>query len=118
MSERIALNYRLQAVNTEDGTMKLTGKCGYQTMNDKADRYTNTNLASILTLWKAGELKDLEGNQCVFGDGRTPVIDVYATVSLIGDGEIEAIGGVRNSAGGTATMPTEAPAASGSDEPF
>jgi hypothetical protein len=112
------MNYFLKVKNTDDG-IKLFGKAGYQTMNPKADKFVNTNLETVLKLWKAGELKDLEGNVCTIGDGRTPVIDVYASISLISDDTtIEEVDGVRNSAGGMATLPFEAPAAEAGDEPF
>lgn len=115
---RIALNYYLKAKSTDEG-IRLFGKAGYQTQNPKADKFTNTNLGSVLTLWKAGQLKDIDGNVCVFGDGRTPVIDVYASVALINDGEVERVDEVRNSAGGVARVPATAPtAAAEDDEPF
>ena len=116
---RIALNYYLKAKNTDEG-IRLFGKAGYQTMNPKADKYVNENLDTVLTLWKAGALEDIEGNKCTFGDGRTPVIDVYASVALIADGEIERVDSVRNSSGTVATVPAQAPAASedSDDTPF
>lgn len=116
---RIALNYYLKAKNTDEG-VRLFGKAGYQTMNPKADKYVNENLDSVLAAWKAGTLEDLDGNKCVFGDGRTPVIDVYASVALIADGaEIERVDELRNSSGTRAAVPArEAAPASDEDDPF
>lgn len=112
---RIALNYYLKAKNTDEG-IRLFGKTGYQTMNPKADKYVNENLDTVLTLWKAGQLEDIEGNKCTFGDGRTPVIDVYASVALIAEGEIERVDSVRNSSGTVAAVPSQAPADAPADE--
>lgn len=118
---RIGVNYFLKAKATDEGGLKLFGKVGYQTMNPKADKYVNANLDTLLTLWKAGQLRDIEGNICEFGDGRTPVVDVYASVALIADAtEIEQVDEVRNSAGGVATVPATAPdsEADSEDDPF
>lgn len=111
----IRLNYYLGTRNAEDGQVRLFGKVGYQTMGPKTDRFTNKNLADIEAALKAGQLKDLEGN--VVQNGA--VIDVYAYVSVVSeDDALETVGGIRNSAGGTAEVPAADAAAEDSDDPF
>lgn len=112
----IRLNYFLGTKNAEDGSLRLFGKVGYQTMNPKTDRFTMKNLADIERALKAGELQDLDGNPVTNG----AVIDVYAHVSLVSDDDsLESVTGIRNSAGGTAKVPSAdaAPSEDG-DDPF
>jgi len=113
----IRLNYYLGTKNAEDGSLRLFGKVGYQTMNPKTDRFTMKNLADIERALRAGELQDLEGNPVTNG----AVIDVYCHVSVVSDDDsLESVGAIRNSAGGTASVPEADPEAASDDgdDPF
>ena len=112
----IRINYYLGTKNADDGTVRLFGKVGYQTMSPKTDRFTMQNLADIERALKAGELKDLEGNVV----HTNAVIDVYGLVSEVTeDDSLESVSGIRNSAGGTAAIPKADPQADAEgDDPF
>ena len=115
----IALNYYLNVRNDEDGTQKLFGKCGFQTMSPKTDRYTLTNLSAIERAMAAGELTDLEGNPVKDG----AVIQIFARVNTVKeDGDIDQVTSIRNAHGGDASVPAPgkvaAAAGANADDPF
>lgn len=111
----IALNYFLNVRNAEDGTQKLFGKCGFQTMSPKTDRYTLANLAAIERALAAGELHDLDGNPVKDG----AVIQIFARVSTVKDADsIDQVATVRNATGGDATVPAPSATQADADDMF
>jgi len=113
----IALNYYLSLVAGEDGSPKLFGKCGYQTMSPKTDRYTLSNLSAIERALDAGTLLDLDGQPVKDG----AVIQIFARVNRVQDADsIAQVAVVRNATGTEAAVPAAAAkaAAKPADQPF
>ena len=80
----IRLSKYLKLVTDEETSERsLKYRCGYQTMHPNTDKYTLLNMASIEASWKAGTLRDINGDACVKGDGKTPIITMYASLSEV-----------------------------------
>ena len=78
----IRLNSSLQQrTNPETGKSELFGKVGYQTMHEKLDRITLTNLRAIEAALDAGQLFDINGEPCT----DHAVIDVKVLVTKVKD---------------------------------
>lgn len=112
----IALNYYLSMVTGEDGTPKLFGKCGYQTMSQKADKYILSNLSAIERALDAGQLTDLNGQPVT----DNAFIQIFAQVKRVQAADsIAQVAVVRNATGVETAIPAALPkAAAPGDQPF
>lgn len=110
----IVLNQYLELRTNDDGESRLFGKCGFQTMSPKTDKYTLTNLAAIERALDAGELTDIDGNPVKDG----AVIQVFCRVNKVKDSDsIEQVATIRTLSGSSVNVPA-APKAADGDNPF
>ena len=111
----IALNGYLKVREADDGTKRLFGKCGYQTMHPKVDKYTQANMAAIERALDAGKLTDLDGNPVKDG----AVIKVYYRVSKVKDAnELDQVDSIENAFGEAVEVPAAPAADADGDNPF
>jgi ribosomal protein L15 len=109
----IVLNQYIEIREDSEGNSRLFGKCGFQTMSPKTDKYTLANLAAIERALDAGTLTDLDGN--VVKDGA--VILLPCRVSKVKDTtEIDQVTSIRTVSGEKVSVP--APTASSEPDPF
>jgi len=110
----ITLNGYLKIKQTPEGK-RLFGKCGYQTLHPKVDKFTKANMATIERALDEGKLTDIDGNPVT--DGKGAVIVCYYRVDKVTSAadmehvdELTGINGV--------AIEVEAPVAAEGDNPF
>lgn len=109
----IVKNDYLEIRTDDEGQPRLFGKCGFQTMSPKTDKYTLANLSAIERAMDAGELTDIHGN--VAKDGC--VIMTFSRISKVKPAnELEQVTTIRT-LNGTANVPTF-DEVSGEPDPF
>jgi hypothetical protein len=109
----IVLNQYLEIRKDDEGNARLFGKCGFQTMSPKTDKYTLANLAAIERALDAGQLTDLDGNPVKDG----AVIQVFVRVNKVKDAaDLEQVGSIRTIGGTSVAVP--APGAQSGENPF
>jgi hypothetical protein len=113
--DRIVTNNYLELrTDPETGEKRLFGKCGYQTMSNKTDKYTLANMAAIARAMAAGELTDINGEPAT----DRCVIQTLTEVRIVkGTDQIEQVTSIRSLSGEAVSVP-DAPVASVSDNPF
>jgi len=106
----IVLNQYLEIRQSEDGTPRLFGKVGFQTMSPKTDKYTLANMSAIERALDAGELTDENGQPVKDG----AVIQVFCRVNKVKDAsEIDQVTSLRTLAGTSVNVPAAVAGKSG-----
>lgn len=109
----IRTNSYLNIITDPDtGEQRLFGKCGYQTMHPKLDRFTKANLAAIERALDAGELRDLDGNAVT--DNAVIMVPMLVT-KVKSEASMEQVASLRNADGTTANVPEFQPEADAAD---
>ena len=110
----IVLNQYLEIRSDDEGAKRLFGKCGFQTMSPKTDKYVLANLAAIERALDAGTLCDEYGNPVK--DGAVIMCPVRVN-KVKSASQIEQVTSLTSVGGGTVNVPAPAKAAEG-DNPF
>lgn len=105
-------------IRTVDGEKRLFGKCGFQTMSQKTDKYTMANMAAIERAYDEGLLTDINGNPVTPETGDAVIVQYSRITKVKGGTAIEQVSSIQSLSGNAVTVPEPKAADSADDNPL